>query len=1205
MSNPYKSRISGEMVVTANEYRQCIDIEIGETTVVPLKDNKNEMVVVEVQPNVNEEKKQETESIITKKKEASVLSKTSSEKLNIKVAEALVFGWHQIPIDEVMQQLKTNIKSGLTTDEAKLRILKYGENSLTPPKQVHPLTRFFLLLFSGFGPLLWIASILCFIAWRLPPPQAINMGLAVVLIIVIVFQAVFNWFQEEKSNKIMQSIQNIIPSKASVIRDNGTKQQVEAFLLTHGDIVELKIGEKIPADLRLFEVNNLKVDNSTLTGESEGVRLNINVSDEKNYLRARNLAFFGSMVIEGTAKGVVIGIGDKTALGTIAHLTIHSTKQNEQTNLHKEIQRFVYTIGTIAIGTAILALIAWGAWLRVAYPTYLNFDGILVNVIGLVVAYIPEGLPMCLTLTLTLIALRMQKENILVKNLPILETFNGISVIASDKTGTLTTNKMSVVHLVLKPSSDVSTALSYFDNEINDNANKNIANKDELLRIGILCNNAYLDEKSKLLVGDATDKAIYEFVEKEKKKEWQHDAQTYRNKYPQVTMIPFNSKNKFMATIRRDANNNGNHILFLKGAPELVLSRCNKMLNDKGNEIELTAELNSLWQQQQTIFSQKGERVIGLARLKLDNTIYNDSFKYVADSDTTLVNFPINNLCFVGMIGIIDPPKPGVAEAIQKCRRAHIRTIMVTGDHPITAEAIGRQITLISKSNQLDSLVIVKANDNVQNRKYIIYNKSENRILSKVKITEKVDTSVYTEKIIQNNDAQKKSIKPHSFLNIFSFCGGKNNNLQQNQYSKNDVDVDDVNDDDDDEDSESVSDKMQPQIVKSNSTNENEKIDEHRILINKNKRHKRQVREGWSLIIEGEQIDYMNGPVWDWVVTHDEIIFARTTPEHKLRIVKEFQIRDEIIAVTGDGVNDAPALKQSNLGIAMKSGSDVACGAAQMILLDNNFASIVKAIEYGRLVFDNLKKVILYLLPAGTWSEMLTVQANVFFGMPLPLSSFLMIIISVLTDVGPSMSLIYEYAESNIMERKPYHPSRHHLTDLKLIFFAYFQMGMVESFAAFFMYFYYMSDNGIKPGDLVFAFNKWNNPNGYCGKTPNELNELLYTSQSIYFFTLVIAQFGNVFSIRTRTLSLFQHPPIFNSSGHNNYKIFYAVIFSFCASIFITYLPFFNSFFYTRPVPWKYIGMAFIFPIIVFIYDETRKWLIRRYPKSLLAKIAW
>jgi len=216
-----------------------------------------------------------------------------------------------------------------------------------------------------------------------------------------------------------------------------------------------------------------------------------------------------------------------------------------------------------------------------------------------------------------------------------------------------------------------------------------------------------------------------------------------------------------------------------------------------------------------------------------------------------------------------------------------------------------------------------------------------------------------------------------------------------------------------------------------------------------------------------------------------------------------------------------------------------------------------------------------------------------------------MIIISVLTDVGPSLSLIYEHAESKIMERKPYHPSKHHLTDWKLIVYAYFQMGMIEAAAAFFMYFYYMSDNGIKPGDLVFAFNKWNNPNGYCGKTPDELNELLYTSQSVYFFTLVICQFGNVLSIRTRSLSLFQHPPIFSPTGKNNYKVFYSIIFSFCMAIFITYLPFFNSFFYTRPVPWKYIGIAFVFAVVVFIFDETRKWLIRRYPKSFLAKIAW
>jgi len=444
------------------------------------------------------------------------------------------------------------------------------------------------------------------------------------------------------------------------------------------------------------------------------------------------LHFFGSLVIEGSGKGLVIQVGDQSLMGTITSLT--SQNQNPETGLHIEINRFVTIIVILAVVTGIIAFVAWVAWLRVAYPTYLSISNMLSNLIGLVVAYVPEGLPICVTITLTLMAQRMHKEHILVKNMPIMETFNSITVIASDKTGTLTTNKMSVVHVTLVPSKTLSNSLSYYhagstninannSSGANDNNNYELEQKcskqkEEIVRAGALCNAAYLDEQSRMLMGDATDKAVYEFVKNHN--DFGFSIEEYRRRNPSLAVIPFNSRNKFMVTIQK-IENMRNHVLFLKGAPEMVLARCSTMLDNDSKEIELTNELRSLWQEHQGLLSEQGERVIGVARVLLNSAIYTDAYNYIADSDESLINFPIKDLCFIGMIGIIDPPKPGVPQSIATCRRAHIRVIMVTGDHPKTAEAIAKQIGLISPDSKIDYLYIRK-----NGKEKIVCNKSEN-----------------------------------------------------------------------------------------------------------------------------------------------------------------------------------------------------------------------------------------------------------------------------------------------------------------------------------------------------------------------------------------------------------------------------------------------------------------------------------------------
>ena len=358
-----------------------------------------------------------------------------------------------------------------------------------------------------------------------------------------------------------------------------------------------------------------------------------------------------------------------------------------------------------------------------------------------------------------------------------------------------------------------------------------------------------------------------------------------------------------------------------------------------------------------------------------------------------------------------------------------------------------------------------------------------------------------------------------------------------------------------------------------------------------------------SLLLTGADLETLNDDrYWRIITKYEEIVFARTTPSQKLKVVEEFKKDKNVVAVTGDGVNDSPALKAANIGIAMGGGSEVAMEAAQMVLLDNSFNSMVVAIENGRLVFDNLRKVILYLLPAGSFSEVVPIILNIYFGVPLPLSAFQMICICVLTDMGPSLAMMLEKSEGDILERNPRVLGRDRLVDKKLLLFAYFFLGIFESFFSIAMFFLYLYTHGnLQPSQVFFAFDKWKD--GYLGKTQEELDTLMFTGQTVTFTALVMIQtFGNVFITRTHKLSLFRSFPVVKS--FRNLWTFLAQIISVILLAVLIYVPFINAIFNTRPIPVEFYFIPLAFCVVFIALDEIRKLLFRQGSKPFVVT-AW
>ncbi|KAG7475634.1 sodium/potassium-transporting ATPase subunit alpha-3 isoform X2 [Solea senegalensis] len=970
---------------------------------------------------------------------------------------------HKMSVEEVCRKFQTDIVQGLTNAKAAEFLLRDGPNALTPPPTTPEWVKFCRQLFGGFSILLWLGAILCFLAYAIQAateddPAGDNLYLGIVLTAVVIITGCFSYFQEAKSSKIMESFKNMVPQQALVIRE-GEKVQINAEEVVAGDLIEVKGGDRIPADIRVVSAHGCKVDNSSLTGESEPQSRSPDCTHD-NPLETRNVAFFSTNCVEGTARGIVICTGDRTVMGRIATLT--SGLETGKTPIAKEIEHFIHIITGVAVFLGVtffvLALILGYSWLEA-----------VIFLIGIIVANVPEGLLATVTVCLTLTAKRMAKKNCLVKNLEAVETLGSTSTICSDKTGTLTQNRMTVAHM-------------WFDNQIHEadttedqsgaSFDKSSVTWQSLARVAALCNRAQFKAGQDSIAilkrdvaGDASESALLKCIELSC-----GSVRLMRDKNKKVAEIPFNSTNKYQLSVHETEDLNDNrYLLVMKGAPERILDRCTTILL-QGKEQPMDEELKEAFQNAYMELGGLGERVLGFCHVMLPEDQYPKGFAF----DTDDVNFQTDNLCFVGLMSMIDPPRAAVPDAVGKCRSAGIKVIMVTGDHPITAKAIAKGVGIISEGNETVEDIAARLN----------------------------------------------------------------------------IPVSQVN-----------------------------------------------PRDAKACVIHGTDLKELSQDQMDDILrNHTEIVFARTSPQQKLIIVEGCQRQGAIVAVTGDGVNDSPALKKADIGVAMGiSGSDVSKQAADMILLDDNFASIVTGVEEGRLIFDNLKKSIAYTLTSNI-PEITPFLLFIIANIPLPLGTITILCIDLGTDMVPAISLAYEAAESDIMKRQPRNPFRDKLVNERLISIAYGQIGMIQALGGFFAYFVILAENGFLPSGLIGIRLNWDDrslndlEDSYGQQWTYEQRKIVeFTCHTAFFVSIVVVQWADVIICKTRRNSVFQQ-------GMRNKILIFGLFEETALAAFLSYCPGMDVALRMYPLKPSWWFCAFPYSFLIFVYDEIRKLLIRRNP---------
>ncbi|MCM3160441.1 calcium-translocating P-type ATPase, SERCA-type [Metabacillus litoralis] len=861
--------------------------------------------------------------------------------------------WHEMRSDEVMDSINTDGDSGLTSKEVQKRTQKFGLNELKEADRPSAII-IFLSQFKDFMVLVLLAATL--ISGLLG--EYID---AIAIIAIVVVNGILGFFQERKAERSLEALKELSAPQVNVLR-NGQWEKILSKELVPGDIVKFSSGDRIGADMRLIDTKSLEVEESALTGESLPVQKSTQpiAGEEVGLGDLTNMVFMGTLITRGSGIGVVIGTGMNTAMGQIADLL-----QNAET-METPLQRRLEQLGKILIVVALaLTVLVVGIGVIQGHDLYNMF----LAGVSLAVAAIPEGLPAIVTVALSLGVQRMIKQKSIVRKLPAVETLGCASVICSDKTGTMTQNKMTVTHIwsgdkvwnVTGTGYHPHGEFLYDDQQVDVNKTRTLQ---QILTFGSLCNSASIieSEGQYRLDGDPTDGALVVSAMKAGIK-----RETLQKNFEVVDEFPFDSTRKMMSVVVKDKS--GNRFVVTKGAPDVLLSVSN----------------NILWNERQEVLNSKYEGKVKNAIESLASQALRTiavAFKPLKSTDKINSSFEAEkDLVFIGLQGMIDPPRPEVKQAVKECRDAGIKTVMITGDHVITAKAIAMQLNIL----------------------------------------------------------------PHN---------GK--------------------------------------------------------------------------VMEGKELSNLSVEELETIVD-DVYVFARVSPEHKLKIVKALQNRGHIVAMTGDGVNDAPAIKAADIGISMGiTGTDVAKEASSLVLVDDNFATIKSAIKEGRNIYENIRKFIRYLL-ASNVGEILVMLFAMILALPLPLVPIQILWVNLVTDGLPAMALGLDQPEGDLMRRKPRHPKEGVFArglGWKVISRG-FLIGIVT--LAAFMIVYYRN-----PEELAYA-------------------------QTIAFATLVMAQLIHVFDCRSEK-SIFERNPF------GNLYLIGAVISSILLMLVVIYYPPLQPIFHTLPI---------------------------------------
>ncbi|ODN02567.1 Sodium/potassium-transporting ATPase subunit alpha [Orchesella cincta] len=973
---------------------------------------------------------------------------------------------HQIPLRRLLDRYGGSITKGLTEFQVLRNRESYGSNAIVSPTIPPSLKcwNVFKSVVFGLNSLIWVCLIFSvavfLIRWFCLREKIIeHLIFAGALLFAITVTTISFHYQTLRSQRILSS--SSPSSSHTLARRNGRFVEIPSSELVVGDVIQLSYGDVVPADIRIIESHEFFVDNSGLTGESDPKRRR-SVCTNNNPLETKNMAFYSTYALEGFAKAVVVNVGNNTLMGKVAEVATNVECKSESP-IRKELNKLVRLL--------ILQAIFFGSFFFAVFMVLDNdWKGALVYVMTVVVANVPEGLALTSTILLALIAKKLQSLSCVVKNLHSIETLGSTTCICTDKTGTITQNRMAIAHLWFDDRVAEADTSEFLDGHVrfklDDPGFKALA------RVARLCSRAKFKPHQtdkpifrREVQGDSTEAAILRFMETHL-----GSVTKYRRKYKKLYERPFNSRTKLQIFVYNIPQEDGRiqHYLTVKGAPEKLFKLCTSILiKDEAFKLDdkWKAKFNMILEKLASV----GDRIIGFADALLPRDKFNENYDY----DTDKPEYLNMGMRFVGLMSMIDPPRAAIPQAVLNCKKAGVKVVMITGDHPITATAIARATGIFEPHPS--TAPPTTAND-----------------------------------VIKKVASEKDLRKPEKV-----YCGQD------------------------------------------------------------------------LLGLEPYQLDAI-------LSQNGDFIFARTTPEQKYLIVESLQRLGHRVTVVGDGVNDSPAIKRADVGIVMGvTGSEVSKAIGDMVLLDDNFATVVQGIEEGRLGFENLSKLLRYTM-ADNIAQLYCSGISIILEIPKPFASMAMLLTVLGTDILPAISICYEQMETDVL-RGTWHPKSISMITSQLMAHIYTQTAVIELAAGFFSYFATMACYGFSPLKVITIRILWN-----C-KSVNDLQDDIFGQewtydarkrleaycQSVFFVAIVVMQVANVLICKGHTASL-------RKTIFMNWKMNMAICAELAIAGLLLYVP--KISFVTGLMPisiseWLY---AVPFACLLIVCDEIRRYFLRK-----------